>query len=329
MKRTIFFFVISFLLVPCAAFCVMECQIVDEEGNAVHQANAGQLIYFKSTYYLDKSKKLAWNLTITLPTIDKKYFKTTIKYSGYYFEDRAFENLSRLIPFVIPNDRFLKGTATFKYALTGNRRCTVYLDILQESEPPTSPTLTATAISPYRIDLSWTISSDNIGVMGYKLYDSSGYYIRAVNGNATYVDGLSPNTEYCYRITAYDAAGNESAYSNIACATTFPLRQTLTGRWTGTWDSTNHFERGSLNAYITQTGEWVTGTVFITGSPCFLSANLQGGIKESNVAFGVVSNDDSISFVCTHDNFYSMKCNYLVENGRCAGDYGTARLNKK
>lgn len=79
MNRTIFFFVITFLLFPGATFCAMECEIVGEAGNAVYQANAREVIYFKSIFLLNKSKKLAWTLSITLPTIDERNFKTNLK----------------------------------------------------------------------------------------------------------------------------------------------------------------------------------------------------------------------------------------------------------
>jgi hypothetical protein len=330
MRKTILFLFLGVcLLLFVSDLHAMECQIVDGEGNVIYSADAGELVYFKSTYAYSKPKKLAWNLMVTLPSVDLKNYKTSMKHNGYFFHEGSLENKSRLIPIVIPKDNFIEGTATFKYTLTGNGNCYVYLNISQESESPSASTLTATAVTSSRIDLSWTACTDNIAVVGYKIYDSYGSNLRSVNGTSTYFDGLNPGTQYCYRVTAYDAAGNESAFSNTACATTFPTQSTLTGHWTGTWDSTNHYESGSLNVYMNQTGESLTGTVYISGSPCFLSANLNGQVKENNFSFGAVSNQDSTSFFCTHNNFQSMQCNYLVDSGQCAGDYGTANLNKE
>lgn len=330
MRRKILFVI----LVVCLCLCIsnlyaMECQIVDEEGNPVYSVNAGELVYFKSTYAFSKSKKLAWNLMVTLPSVDLKNYKTSMKHNGYFYHEGSLENKSRLIPIAIPNDSFIEGDTKFKYTLTGNGSCYAYLNILQESESPSASILTVTAVSSSRIDLSWTACTDNIGVVGYKIRNSYGTHLRSVNGTSTYFDGLNPGTQYCYTVTAYDAAGNESVISNTACATTFPTPSTLTGHWTGTWDSTNHFESGYLNVYMNQTGKSLTGTVYISGSPCFLSANLNGQIEENNFSFGAVSNQDSISFFCTHNTFQSMQCNYLVDSGECAGDYGTASLNKE
>jgi hypothetical protein len=90
----------------------------------------------------------------------------------------------------------------------------------RDTTPPTVPILTAVSASPSRIDLTWTAATDDIGVAGYKIYKLSGSFLGSVAGTWTYFDNLNPNTQYCYTITAYDEAGNESGYSNPACAKT-------------------------------------------------------------------------------------------------------------
>jgi alpha-tubulin suppressor-like RCC1 family protein len=90
---------------------------------------------------------------------------------------------------------------------------------LNGDQPPTAPTgLAATVASASQIDLGWNASSDDIGVVGYKLY-RDGLYLRSVTGTTTSDTGLTSATSYCYMLTAYDAAGNESAQSNQVCAT--------------------------------------------------------------------------------------------------------------
>jgi chitodextrinase len=96
---------------------------------------------------------------------------------------------------------------------------------IPDTEPPTTPTnLTAVVVGPSQINLSWWASSDDVGVIGYKVYQSTNgtdYALRstpnATNDSAT---GLSNSTVYWYKVTAYDAAGNESDYSNVITATT-------------------------------------------------------------------------------------------------------------
>ncbi|MGH9743316.1 MAG: fibronectin type III domain-containing protein [Candidatus Acidiferrum sp.] len=96
-----------------------------------------------------------------------------------------------------------------------------------DTSPPTAPAnLTATAASASQINLSWTASTDNVGVTGYKVERCSGagcsnFAQIATPTSTTFNDtGLTASTSYSYRVRAADAAGNNSAYSNTASATT-------------------------------------------------------------------------------------------------------------
>ena len=86
--------------------------------------------------------------------------------------------------------------------------------IQSDNQLPTAPSnLHATAISAYRIDLSWIASTDNIGVVGYKIYRNSVQV--GTSGNNQYSDtNLSPSSPYLYFVTAYDLIGNESVVSD-------------------------------------------------------------------------------------------------------------------
>ena len=82
---------------------------------------------------------------------------------------------------------------------------------------PSMPTgLSATAISPSQINLSWTASTDNVGVDGYKIYRNGVLWYQVTQLNyvsslTAYADtGLSSNTSYSYYIQAFDTAGNVS-----------------------------------------------------------------------------------------------------------------------
>jgi fibronectin type 3 domain-containing protein len=95
--------------------------------------------------------------------------------------------------------------------------------------PPTAPSnLTATAASATQINLSWTASTDQVGVTGYDIQRCSGSgcsnfaQVTSVSGTTTsYSDtSLTAATSYSYRVQATDAAGNLSAFSNTASATT-------------------------------------------------------------------------------------------------------------
>jgi hypothetical protein len=89
-----------------------------------------------------------------------------------------------------------------------------------DTQPPSTPTnLTATAASQSQINLSWTASTDNTAVTGYKIY-RNGTQV-ALTAGTSYSDiGLTAATTYTYTVAAYDAAGNTSTQSTAVSATT-------------------------------------------------------------------------------------------------------------
>src|SRR5882724_6206253 len=86
--------------------------------------------------------------------------------------------------------------------------------------PPSAPAgLGATAASSSQINLSWSASTDNVGVTGYRIYRSGSQV--GTSTSTSYQDtGLSASTSYSYTVAATDAAGNVSAQSSSASATT-------------------------------------------------------------------------------------------------------------
>ncbi len=89
-----------------------------------------------------------------------------------------------------------------------------------DTTPPSVPTgLTASAVSSSQINLSWAASSDNVGVSGYRVY-RNGAQIATTSATSFTNTGLSPSTTYTYAVAAFDAAGNLSAQSGPASATT-------------------------------------------------------------------------------------------------------------
>src|SRR5207245_641899 len=91
-----------------------------------------------------------------------------------------------------------------------------------DTTPPSVPTsLSASAVSSSQINLSWTASTDNVGVAGYTI--SRGGSQIGTTALTSYSDtSLSPSTTYTYTVAAYDAAGNVSALSASASAATLP-----------------------------------------------------------------------------------------------------------
>ncbi|MFA5860034.1 MAG: fibronectin type III domain-containing protein, partial [Elusimicrobiota bacterium] len=99
--------------------------------------------------------------------------------------------------------------------------------------PSVPANLSATAVSTSQINLSWSASSDAVGVSGYRVY-RNGTQINTT-ANTSYSDtGLSASTSYTYSVAAYDAAGNVSSQSSSVSGTTqtqvvLPVISNLTG----------------------------------------------------------------------------------------------------
>ncbi|HJP95100.1 MAG TPA: hypothetical protein VJ875_24275 [Pyrinomonadaceae bacterium] len=91
-----------------------------------------------------------------------------------------------------------------------------------DTTPPTDPTgLTATGSSTTTIDLNWTASTDNFAVTGYKVFRDGGSTEIATVTTTSFSDtGLAVNSTHSYQVSAFDGAGNQSAKSNTATATT-------------------------------------------------------------------------------------------------------------
>jgi chitodextrinase len=144
-----------------------------------------------------------------------------------------------------------------------------------DTTPPTAPSaLTATAQTASQINLSWTASTDNVAVTGYQVERCQGAGCTSfaadgpVQSATTFSDsGLAASTSYSYRVKATDAAGNWSAYSNVASATTAAAPSGLVAAYA--------FGEGSGTTTADATGNGHTGTLL--GGATFTASGKYGG----------------------------------------------------
>jgi chitodextrinase len=84
---------------------------------------------------------------------------------------------------------------------------------------PSTPTgLTKVGASATVISISWSASSDNIGVAGYGVY-RGGTLVSTTSSTSTTVTGLTCGTSYALAVDAYDAAGNRSGKATLTAST--------------------------------------------------------------------------------------------------------------
>ncbi|WP_223760621.1 lamin tail domain-containing protein [Myxococcus sp. RHSTA-1-4] len=161
---------------------------------------------------------------------------------------------------------------------------------MTDTQPPTAPgSLVATATSSSEVDLSWSASTDDLGVTGYNVYrstDGSSFPLAGTSSTTGFADlGLSGNTTYWYRVTARDAVGNESAVSNTASAVTpAPPSTSLTVT------SPNGGE--SWAGGSSQTITWASSNV----SNVKLEYSLDNGSSWTVIASGVAASTGSYSW---------------------------------
>ncbi|EKB59496.1 endonuclease [Bergeyella zoohelcum] len=159
--------------------------------------------------------------------------------------------------------------------------------------PPTIPSnVTVSQPTANSLTLTWTASTDNVGVIGYDIY-MNGTLHTTVSGtsNTTVISGLTPNTLYSFYIVAKDAAGNLSGNSSTATGTTLtgttPTPQCTTTETfdaipdNGTSYSTNTWTNHGIawTATNSRTDQTINGKAITIRSGNLTSDIFSGGIR--------------------------------------------------
>ena len=139
-----------------------------------------------------------------------------------------------------------------------------------DTQPPSAPGgLVASFVTQSAVTLSWSASSDNVGVVGYDLL--LGGLVVGTSAQTSYAfSGLSCNTAYTLGVDAYDAAGNRSTVSSLivttsACADTSPPSA-----------PTNLAESAATSSSITAGWTASSDNVGVTGYRVFVDGSQAG-----------------------------------------------------
>ena len=209
--------------------------------------------------------------------------------------------------------------------------------------PPSVPeNLTGEAISETRIDLDWSNSTDDVGVTGYKIY-RGGNYLTSIQTSLYSDTTVSADTQYSYTVSAYDAAGNESAQSSPISVTTPiappPPASGLVARFTfddttedvvgnndGTVVGNLTYTDGQINRALSWPG--VAGArVSVNNSPALqMSNNSPYTIAYWLNLTSLVVPGNSFAAVLTKSNFSSSYAHLISSAGQLnvytSGDFG-------
>ncbi|WP_442815132.1 carbohydrate binding domain-containing protein [Streptomyces sp. NBC_01298] len=159
-----------------------------------------------------------------------------------------------------------------------------------DTQAPTVPgSLTSTGKTSSTASLSWSASTDNVGVSGYDVYQGGTKVATSGTTSAT-VSGLTPSTAYAFTVRARDAAGNTSAASNTVNVTT----DTGTTPPTGFKQAAPYLYLGwgnppSPTTVMNATGtKWFTMAFILSSGGCNASWDgqrpLTGGVDQSTIA---------------------------------------------
>lgn len=111
--------------------------------------------------------------------------------------------------------------------LTPTASASVTTTFNDATAPSVPAGLSGTALSSSAVSLSWSPSTDNVAVTGYKIFQG-GVQI-GTSAVPSYQDpNLAANTAYSYAVSAFDAAGNASSQSGSITMTTLkPVSSTV------------------------------------------------------------------------------------------------------
>ena len=149
--------------------------------------------------------------------------------NGETFWSARMNNWASTVGFMIDKGSpSTSGAATYLntcYCTTCSNPNPQGLDCLtvSDSEPPTQPTNVSGISDVFgtQITLTWTASTDNVGVAGYNIYRDYGTTPIGSSATTTYVNtGLTPGVTYVYEVEAYDSYGNKSLKSAPVPVTT-------------------------------------------------------------------------------------------------------------
>jgi chitodextrinase len=107
-----------------------------------------------------------------------------------------------------------------------------------DTQAPTAPAdLNASNVNQTGLTLTWSASSDSVGVTGYDVYRNNSK-VATVNATSATQSELTCGTSYTFAVSAFDAAGNHSAQTRldtttVGCSPTTPPQQSEAGAMTG------------------------------------------------------------------------------------------------
>ena len=168
----------------------------------------------------------------------------------------------------------------------------------RERKPPTTPTdLRVTGLTPYTVSLAWNPSTDNSGSVTYTICcaNVSSETFPGPASTRVYRAGLGAGRSFTLRISAKDAAGNASGYSN---SVTFTLPRDTTPPTKPAVAVTDAGAAHVSLAWSTvEDGPNVWFNVFMNGSA------VRSGVRDTSGTFGPLQPETTYTFIVQARDF--------------------------
>jgi chitodextrinase len=192
----------------------------------------------------------ARNQTIAVSgSTDGANFSTLVAATGYTFDPASGNTVA--INFKSTSQRYVRLTFTANTGWPAGQLCEFEVygsGGTGDTQAPTAPgNLTVTGHTSSSVSLSWSASTDNVGVTAYQVLQN-GAVVASTSATSAAVSGLNPSTSYSFTVTASDAAANTSAQSNTVTATTDAAPNTNLARGKATSESGHTQTYASGNA---------------------------------------------------------------------------------
>ncbi|MBK3579744.1 cellulose binding domain-containing protein [Streptomyces sp. MBT65] len=167
----------------------------------------------------------SWTITFTLPATEAvtSSWNGTVTHSGTQYTITSPTWEAPLAPGdsapVVGMDFSYTGSVVLPSAcLINNGPCA---GVPADTAAPSTPTgLAVRATGPGSVTLGWNASTDNVGVVGYRVYEGNDVIATTSGTGTTFkVIGLLPGSSHSFSVTALDDSNNQSAHSATLTAT--------------------------------------------------------------------------------------------------------------
>ena len=218
--------------------------------------------------------------------------------------------------------------------ISGNKsgKASATLSTTIDKAVPTVPTNLQANANDNKMELSWTASTDNVGVVKYNIY-LDGELVASTSETKDTVKNLKANTEYQFEVEAEDVTGNKSDKASVTASTPVDniapvspenliaeaTEQGVVLSWTA---STDNFGVTKYNVYVN--GGFLNSTTNITDTIKGLEAGLEYLLEvDAEDASGNKSGKTpvTLSGESTAKMAFSFKNNLVVNRTRIASDF--------